>query len=334
MTTTTALICGEKISDWTLVRPEGERQWLCKCKCGIEKMVNKYTLKNGLSKRCRSCASLEMKRSKFAEDLSCKKFYDWTVLSRADGDFDEPFWNCRCKCGNQHRVSGAALRKGKSQRCKSCASREKPRPSGLKSSPNLKGKKFGKWLVLEKAPSVGGRSRWFCECECGEKAVVIAQTLLNGHSSKCRKCYKPDGNITHGCCTDGKIPEYHIWNSMKNRCLNPNDKGFKNYGARGISVCDEWKNSFESFYEYVGQRPFDGASIDRIDNDGNYEPGNVRWATPKEQMANTRKQKYGICVTQWCRENNLDRFHVAAALKDGVPLDKMRDHVKKNYKEY
>ena len=334
MTTTIPLICGEKINDWMLINAEGERHWLCRCKCGIEKKVNKYTLKNGLSKRCRTCSTKERKWPKFAKDISGNKYASWTVISRADGEFNEPYWNCQCKCGNKRAVSGSSLRKGKSKRCKSCASREKFRPLGLKIAKDLKNKKFGKWTVLERSTSINGRSRWLCKCQCGTKYNVLSQTLLDGRSTRCIKCSPRTGNVSHGLCRNGKKPEYFVWRSIKDRCFNPNTKAFKNYGVRGISICEKWKNSFEAFYKYMGSQPFKGSSIDRIDNNGNYEPGNVRWATRKQQMANTRKQKHGVCVKQWSQQNNLDRFHVAKMLEAGKSLEEIKFSDCPSFRDY
>ena len=204
----------------------------------------------------------------------------------------------------------------------------------MKQAQNLSGRSFGKWVVLSKSDSVKGKSRWLCQCECGKERVVVGQTLLNGSSKCCVKCSARVGNVSHGLCKGGKLLEYGIWRSMKDRCLNSNCSRYVYYGGRGICICDEWIKSFESFYKYIGPKPFSGASVDRIDNNGNYEPGNVRWATKLQQSANTRKQKYGICVTQWSKEYNLDRFHVTKFLKEGFTLDEIQKKVKKHFKKY
>ena len=105
--------------------------------------------------------------------------------------------------------------------------------------------------------------------------------------------------VTHGDARKyGRSKEYGEWTQIKNRCLNPSNPGYKNYGGRGISICDKWKNSYALFLEDVGRAPTGMHSIDRIDNDGNYEPGNVRWATKKEQILNRRN-------VNWVKMNGL-----------------------------
>lgn len=117
--------------------------------------------------------------------------------------------------------------------------------------------------------------------------------------------------------------EYRIWCAMKCRCNNPNATSFKNHGARGISICEKWNNSFEEFYKDMGKRPSPSHSIDRIDNNGNYEPVNCRWATPAQQTRNTRLTVFatlnGITkpATDWCSELGFNRETVQYRLRNG-----------------
>jgi hypothetical protein len=117
--------------------------------------------------------------------------------------------------------------------------------------------------------------------------------------------------VTHGL---RHIPEYHVWAAMKQRCTNPNNKIYKHYGARGIKVCDRWLNSFEAFITDMGRRPTDAHSIERVNNDGNYEPSNCIWATRAVQAKNKRDRQYlyrgNISINQcgnYCARVNIDR---------------------------
>lgn len=142
------------------------------------------------------------------------------------------------------------------------------------------GQKFGKWTAL----SYAGKSSWNCECECGIRRVVKTGPLLSGASRGCKGC----GRRRHGLADSS---EYAIWKTMKRRCLKTSDPKYPRYGGRGISVCERWTNSFPLFVEDMGLRPSSDHSIDRINNDGNYEPGNCRWATRLEQSANRSTTK-------------------------------------------
>ncbi len=130
---------------------------------------------------------------------------------------------------------------------------------------------------------------YLCVCSCGNTCFKSAYKLLNGVSRSCG-CSRGQWAVKHGNARGtGWTTEYRIRSMMLQRCLNPNNPAFKDYGGRGITVCERWRNSFEAFLSDVGRRPSPKHSLDRYpDKDGNYEPGNVRWATAKQQMRNVR----------------------------------------------
>ena len=173
---------------------------------------------------------------------------------------------------------------------------------------NIAGKRFGKLVALYPTNERNaGNIVWLCQCDCGKFFKTTCTSLITGRtlSCGCMRKQKASENAkagnnrrTHGM---SKSKIYYVWMQMKNRCHNPESAAFKNYGGRGITVCEEWKNSFQAFYDYVSQLPHfneEGYSLDRINNDGNYEPNNVRWATRAEQNNNKRntgrKMKNGI----------------------------------------
>jgi hypothetical protein len=167
---------------------------------------------------------------------------------------------------------------------------------------DLTGRTFGRLVVTGRAGrSATGRTLWKCRCECGESVDLRSCNLLSGNTASCGCLHREVvGRLhrTHGKC---QTDEHEIWKGMLARCLNPNHSSYPNYGGRGITVCGSWRMSFTAFLADVGSRPSPEHSLDRIDNDGNYKPGNVRWATRAEQSENRR-------VSQWVEFNGVRKL--------------------------
>jgi len=160
-----------------------------------------------------------------------------------------------------------------------------------KSFENLAGCVFGRLTVVSEAMCKNNNVYWNCICKCGNTHQVTGSNLRSGDVTSCG-CYRNEvvGSWakTHGMSKD---LAYSPWKAMKKRCSNPNDSRYAYYGGRGIKVCKEWQDSFVAFYNQIGPRPTPEHTLDRINPDGNYEPGNVRWATRKEQANNKRPRK-------------------------------------------
>jgi len=189
-------------------------------------------------------------------------------------------WECKCDCGTIGIVSSYDIFKGKSTKCNKCNGN---------AFEDLTNKIFNGWKVIKYDGKLSGHSMWICNCKCGNFVRVCGSSLKDGRSKRCLKC---SGNLRskHGfTSTKNKHPLYNIWISMLARCENPNSTNFHLYGARGIKVCDRWKDC-RNFSEDMGLRPF-RYTIERIDNNGNYEPSNCRWASYEDQGKNKRNNR-------------------------------------------
>lgn len=193
---------------------------------------------------------------------------------------------------------------------------------------DISGHKYGRLRVIKRDKNRKGRTAWLCKCDCGTFVTVLRQSLRSGATVSCG-CYMREVTIKahkkHGHSpSSGKSPEYSAWVSMIQRCNNPNSRAYKDYGARGIIVCDEWM-SFDNFLRDMGCRP-DSMTLDRIDNNGNYEPSNCRWATRKQQMRNRRNNRIleyngkKLTLTEWSEETGLTIETIRNRLRLGWDL--------------
>lgn len=197
---------------------------------------------------------------------------------------------------------------------------EKKRPHNFV---DLTGQKFGRWTALEYRPKNKGRSYYLCKCECGKEKEVAASIMKNGDSKSCG-CLNAEvaakRMTKHG---QYLTPEYRTWQDIIKRCHNPKTKCYPRYGGRGIKVCERWRNSFENFIEDMGKKPSPKHSIERRENNGDYEPSNCHWATNEEQVRNKRTNVFlewngkRMIVADWAKEIGVDQFTLYARISNG-----------------
>lgn len=209
---------------------------------------------------------------------------------------------------------------------------------------NLIGQKFGRLTVIGLSERQSRKTYWVCQCDCGNISEHRSDGLLNGSIKSCG-CYKREisaenvsKNHTH---KQSGTRLYQIWQGLKGRCYDINDKRYERYGGRGITVCDEWKNDFTSFYRWAIDNGYDETlTIDRINNNGNYEPSNCRWATFKEQ-ANNRSSNihYKIgnvtkSLSEWCELFGLPSSTILArySREEDITMDKLFRPIESQYR--
>lgn len=205
------------------------------------------------------------------------RFNKWQVISDEGRDSkSNRIVLCKCDCGTEKIQRLKTITSGDSTQCKKC------RMNQHNKIINIDGKRFGNSIVVKRVDNKNGNAYYLCRCDCGKEREVIGYRLKMGKSTKCPQCRIK----THGM---SYTSTFKIWTGILRRCNNKNFKAYKYYGGRGIKVDERWLH-FQNFIDDMGIRP-EGLSIDRINNDGNYEPSNCRWATATQQSSNRRITK-------------------------------------------
>lgn len=192
---------------------------------------------------------------------------------------------------------------------------------------DLVGNRYGRLLVLSDTGRryKNGDIYWLCKCDCGNEVEINGNNIKSGRTISCG-CYNKEiitnRNFKHGHNTRNKTSsEYIAWCNMVARCENHNDARYDTYGARGIIVCEEWRKDFSSFLKHIGLKPSKKYSIDRINNNGNYEPGNVRWGTDEQQFRNKTDNHWiehngkRMILTDWAKELKTTHAAILKMLK-------------------
>lgn len=302
------------------ILPNGNKcvQWLCQCDCGNLKKAFTGHLISGNTNNC-GCKTGEKISEANTLDLTGHRFGKLTVIKRIGSreykDRSRALWLCQCDCGNTTEATTQSLRSGNKNSC-GCLGRS-----------DILWKRFGTLTVVEYCGMKGDQSLWRCICDCGNERICQLQYLRSSKNPSCG-CINPLEK--HGM-SRSKI--YHVWNSMKERCRNQNDKNYHHYGGRGISVCDEWidpENGFNNFSEWMYSQGYDEnksgkeQSIDRIDVNGNYGPSNCRLSTQKEQVNNERRnlrityKGKTLTAKQWSEELGIDYKTIRNRIKRGL----------------
>lgn len=231
-------------------------------------------------------------------DLTGKRFGRLTVIERIESKRNYAMWKCLCDCGNYTDSRTGVLLKGIKLSC-GCLQKE---IASKNQFIDISGEKFGKLTVIEPI----GKSKyneiiWKCRCDCGNEVTATGINLRRGHVKSCG-CLRGSGEVSgsrnnlggkYTGITKKNKRLYRIWIGMKSRCYNPNSGSYKYYGAKGVTVCEEWLHDFQAFYDWAMANGYrDDLTLDRKDNSKCYSPDNCKWSTMKEQAQNTSQTSF------------------------------------------
>lgn len=281
-------------------------------------------------------------------------FGRWTILKMVEGT-GRTRCLCRCSCGTKRTVKLTSMARGRSKSC-GCL-RRTPRTftpetrakmsaaKRLRLLRSVVGLRYGRLVVLADAgwtsPDPSGKRHRLvlCRCDCGNEKIVRYNSLVSGaagsrHGTKSCGCLQSENGRYQGSLTRDRIavhgeshpitPEYRSYTSMRNRCLNKNNRLYPSYGGRGIRICRRWMKSYLLFLEDMGRRPSLHHSLDRKNNDGNYTPRNCRWATPEQQNRNRGEYNHRVTwngqtktISEWASELHIPYHRIWRRLRSG-----------------
>lgn len=254
-------------------------------------------------------------------DISGMRFGRLTVIGRAGSNKNgRALWNCQCDCGAFTVVKGNALLSGNTKSC------------GCLNFSDITGKRFGRLTAIcpDNSRSNSHGKYWICRCDCGAYCSVFRSNLVCGETESCGRGKCRNTRKTHG---GSRERLYHVWADMRRRCISPQCSNYSSYGGRGITVCEEWQNSFEAFRDWALANGYDETAprgectIDRIDVNGSYSPENCRWVNATAQNNNKRKNRRIECfgevktLAEWALEYGMVPETLARRLSSGMSIE-------------
>ena len=322
-------LTGQKYKSWIVISraenyqaPGGghSAQWLCRCKdCGAEKTVVGQVLKSGQIGICECHVDIHnLTGKRFGKAIAIKRVEDHI----SSGGLHSVQWLCRCDCGKEFITRACCLKNGSTTSC------------GCNRGRDITNKRFGRLVAIKKIGSdnkgSGRGCKWLFQCDCGNTVEYYLKDVTYGKCVSCgcrEKETQQENKIkpTHGA---SDTPLYEVWCTIKRRCYNKNSQRYYRYGARGIKMCDEWKNSFEAFQSWAFANGYnEKLTIDRIDNNGDYYPENCRWADVYTQANNKSTNVYLTMnnethtAAEWSRITGIQAPTIRKRIKKGWSVE-------------